>query len=36
MSEKEIIQQKENQILKLQKEIEKQKKAVKKERYGLV
>jgi len=36
MNEKEIIQQKENEILRLQKEIERQKKAVKKERYGLV
>lgn len=36
MTEKELLQQKENHILKLQKEVEKWKKAVKTERYGLV
>jgi len=36
MTDKKLLQQKENQILKLEKEIEKWKKAVKKERYGLV
>lgn len=36
MTEKELLQQKENHILKLEKEVEKWKKAVKKERYGLV
>lgn len=36
MNEKELLQQKENQILKLQKEVEKWKKAVKTQRYGLV
>jgi adenine-specific DNA-methyltransferase len=36
MTEKELLQQKENRILKLEKEIEKWKKAVKKEKYGLV
>lgn len=36
MTEKELQQQRENRILKLEKEIEKWKKAVKKEKYGLV
>lgn len=36
MDEKEIIQKKDNHILKLEKEIEKWKKAVKTQRYGLV
>ena len=36
MTEKELLQKKENHILKLQKEVEKWKKAVKTERYGLV
>lgn len=36
MTEKELLQQKENHILKLEKEIEKWKKAVKTQRYGLV
>lgn len=36
MTEKELLQQKENHILKLEKEVEKWKKAVKKEKYGLV
>ncbi len=36
MTEKELLQQKENHIVKLQKEVEKWKKAVKIERYGLV
>jgi adenine-specific DNA-methyltransferase len=36
MTEKELLQQKNNHILKLEKEIEKWKRAVKKERYGLV
>lgn len=36
MTEKELLQQKENHIVKLQKEVEKWKKAVKTERYGLV
>ncbi len=36
MTEKELLQQKENYILKLEKEVEKWKKAVKTQRYGLV
>ena len=36
MTEKELLQQKENHIFKLEKEIEKWKKAVKTQRYGLV
>ena len=36
MTEKEIIQHKDNQIFKLQKEVEKWKKAVKTQRYGIV
>lgn len=36
MTEKEIIQQKDNHILKLEKEVDKWKKAVKTQRYGLV
>src|SRR3989344_9512810 len=36
MKEKETIQQKDNQILKLQKEVEKLKKSIKTQKYGLI
>ncbi len=36
MTEKELLQQKENHITKLQKEVDKLKKSIKKEKYGLV
>lgn len=36
MTEKEIVQQKDNQILRLQKEVEKLKKSIKTQRYGIV
>ncbi len=36
MTEKEVVQQKDNQILRLQKEVEKLKKSIKTQKYGLV
>lgn len=36
MTEKEIVQQKDNQILRLQKEVEKLKKSIKNQKYGIV